>query len=161
MAFLVSFNCFGYDTNRVNSALGGSENVETIANADSVRVWRTLGSLEMGRGKDRESTKTPDLGDFYLKSGKAKLVSANLASKLSELLLNKNYGDRSLWSKNCMVLPGVIVSFSKGNQNVDAFFCFDCNIFLVKPVNQTGYRSNDFDAERPAFLSVIKKIFRN
>jgi hypothetical protein len=170
--FLFLFKTEGDDTNRLDIALGGSENVAMIANADSVQAWRTLGSVKQEQFEQRKliAGDKPDYSpaDFYIKSGQPILVSTNLVLKLSQLLLNKDYGLNNGSHKLCDASPVVVFSFSKGNHHVEVFFCFACNIMSVEPVDEEvridhnfGLKriEHDFDDERSAVLQVIKKVF--
>lgn len=135
-----------------------SENVAIITNADSVKAWRTLGSVKREQYEyKREHRINPGFSaepeDYFVKSGEPVLVSTNLASQLSALLLDTN--TLSGGAKRCGPEPGVVVTFSQGTRSVDLFFCFECEILVVNNMNE----QYDFDPGCPAILKIMKKIF--
>jgi hypothetical protein len=129
----------------VESGLGGITNAAIIAAPSSVKAWRTIGSME------------PDTGsysNYFQKFGQAVLVSTNLAKRLSKVLLaEKSYFRSDDIKKACAPTPGVVLTFSNGKDEVNVFFCFECNILVVQ-----GMR-NDFDPSRAKLLRIMKQIF--
>lgn len=157
--FLSAFKCCGDDRDndgtRVAGVFGGSGNVAIIANPDSVKAWRTLGSVEVEQW-DRGKNVDFKYEDYYVKTGKPIVVSTNLAAQLSRLLLDKNtYPEPTGMSKQCLPDPPVVVTFSKGDKSVDVFLCFGCKILIVNKMQN----QSDFDPGAEAILKVIKKIF--
>jgi hypothetical protein len=129
----------------VENGLGGTENAAIIAGPSSVKAWRTVGSMQPDSGSS---------ADYYKKFGQAVLVSTNLAKRLSKVLLaEKSYFRANGMNKACAPAPGVVVTFSNGKDEVDVFFCFECNILVVQ-----GMRS-DFDPSRAKLLRIMKQIF--
>ena len=158
--FLAVFKCCGddsdNDTTRVAAVFGGSQNVAIIAHADSVKAWRTLGSVEADKPYQPGQNVDFKYQDYYLKTGKPILVSTNLAVKLSRLLLDKNtYPEPTGMGKDCLPDPPVVVTFSKGGKSVDVFLCFGCKILIVNKIQN----QSDFDPGAEAILKVVKKIF--
>lgn len=156
--FLILFKSFGDDTNDVSNVFGGKAAAAIIANADSVKAWRTLGSIEIEQYGHKYEGKRFNINpaDLYRKSGKGILVSTNSAAELGRLLLDKNsYPPPGLFGKNCEPEPGVVVTFSQGNKGVDVFFWFECKILVVNNMQ------TDFDPSCAAFLKIIKNIFPN
>jgi hypothetical protein len=152
-------SCFAADDIWPTNELGGIENAAIVAKPVSVMAWRTVGSLEL-RSRSFGSF-TP--AHLYQKSGAGNLVSTNLASQLSNLLLDQTSYPHNdgLWAKNCLPEPAVVVTFSNGKKNVDIFFCFECNILIVKTNEKvmTDGLQTDFDPGHAKILAVIKKIF--
>ena len=94
------------------------------------------------------------------------MVSTNVAEQLSKILLNeKSYLSLHGHEKECVVLPGVIVSFSNTETNLDVFFCFDCDTIIVRTgTDEKGAPiefSNDFDPGRSELVRIMKLIFPN
>jgi hypothetical protein len=150
--FLIVIGCSANDNTSITNVFGGSANAAVIANADSVKAWRTLGSVEEEEHEQGRKAKF-DFTDFSLKTGQPILVSTNLATQLSKLLLDKNSYPSGLWQKNCFPEPSVVFTFSQGDKSVDVFFCFECKIMIVKNI------PTNFDRSSAAFIRIIKKIF--
>jgi hypothetical protein len=141
----------------------GPTNIAIIAKPDSVRAWRSVGSL-------RDSGHPED---YYEKSGNGVAVSEKRAKELSKLLLRDDSypplpvpGGPPSAEKNCSPLPGVIVTFFKGNQSVNLFFCFDCDILQVNIDWKNPHRIprpsiTDFDPSASKLARVMKNIFPN
>jgi hypothetical protein len=147
---IVALECRGDESTIITNVFGGSENVAIVANADSVKAWRTLGSV---RAEERGPLPN-DYPDYYRKTGEPVLVSTNLAGELSTLLLDKiSYWTRPY--KNCRPDPEVVVTFSQGNKSVDVFFCFECKTLVVN--SEPSY----IDPGSQLILQVIKKVFPN
>jgi hypothetical protein len=129
----------------VENGLGGTNNAAIIASPSTVKAWRTVGSMQ------------PDSGshpDYFQKFGQAVLVSTNLAKRLSKVLLaEKSYFHSDGLNKACAPIPGIVVTFSNGKDEVDVFFCFECNILVVQGIR------NDFDPSRAKLLRIMKQIF--
>jgi hypothetical protein len=148
--FLIFFNCLGDDSNDVDKAVGGSANMAIIAHPDSINAWRTAGSLEQER---RQGFR---MSDIYAKAGKPILVSGDLAVQLAKLLDDPHtYLRPGMSLKGCIPMPEVVIAYMRGDKEVDAYFCFECNVLVV------GQVQSDFDRGRPAILKIMKKIFPN
>lgn len=148
--FLILFNCFGDGSNDVDKAVGGSENMAIIANPDSVNAWRTVASLKQAY---RQGFQMPDL---LAKAGKPIPVSKDLAAQLAKLLEDpRTYLRPGTSLKDCIPIPDVDIAFMRGNVEVDAYFCFECNVLVVAQVQ------SDIDRGRTAIVKVVKQIFPN
>jgi len=144
----ISFGPSHLNASDVESRFGGNENTAIIAAPNSVKVWRTVGSLNSSPG------------DCFEKFGSAIVVSTNLAAQLSKVLLDVHSYEHSDAStpKQCLLQPGVVVTFSKGEHDLDVFFCFECDVLIVKSgTNEIG---NDFSPSRAEFVRIMKKIFQ-
>ena len=154
---LISFATSHLNAGEMEDRFGGNEYVALIEAPTSVKAWRTVGSLK---------SDFTDIKDFYRKTGKAKLVSTNLVTQLSKVLLDeKSYSHFDGPGKACRPFPGVILTFSKGKRDLDLFFCFECKVLVVKagtddkgtPVELRG--GSDFDASYAKFVRTMKQIF--
>jgi hypothetical protein len=140
----------------VEGRFGGIESTAIMAAPSSVKAWRTAGSLQ-------PDSASP--GDYYQKFGEAVLVATNLAQRLSKVLLaEKSYYPRSDGvAKACHPDPGIVITFFNGKEDIDVFFCFECNILeAVRTAKgekaMPGLRS-DFDPSRAKLLRIMKQIF--
>jgi len=148
--FLILFNCFGDGSSDVDKAVGGSANMTVIVNPDSVNAWRTVASLKQ---EYKQGFQMPEL---LQKAGKPISVSKDLAAQLAKLLEDPHTYLRPGTSiKDCIPVPDVVIAFMRGNREVDAYFCFECNVLVV------GEVQSDIDRGRPAILKTVKKIFVN
>jgi hypothetical protein len=148
--FLIFFQCFGDNGSDVAKAFGGSAYLATVANADSVNAWRTIGSLE------QETRQGFKMADIYSRAGKPTPVSKSLGAPLAKQLQDRHsYIRPGTALKGCIPVPEVLIAFTRGNQEVDAYFCFECNVLVV------GQVQSDFDPGRPAILKLVKQIFPN
>lgn len=101
-------------------------NITLIISApDSVKAWRTIGSLHTDKSLKGLSLQRA----YYERSGDGVPVATNLSAVLGADLLDK--GTYLNGMANCVAQPGVIISFSKGGQALDLYFCFECNILIV------------------------------
>jgi hypothetical protein len=118
-----------------------------IVNPDSINVWRTAGSLEQER---RQGFRTSDI---YTRLGKPIPVSKILAAQLAKLLDDPHtYLRPGTPLKGCIPIPEVLVAYTRGNKEVDAYLCFECNVLVV------GEAQSDFDRARPAILKIVKQM---
>lgn len=142
----------------------GAASAAIIAAPDSVRAWRTVGSLHPD-SPNREPH------DWYRKSGKGLLVTNALTAQLSKVLLDRKTYPPPLPAgvftsgKNCMPMPGVVLAFTKGKSTLELYVCFECNIMTLyipgnekDPHPETGGEV-DFDPGHNNLLRVVKKIF--
>jgi hypothetical protein len=130
---------------------GGAENAGIISAPDSVKAWRTVGSVKSPHGAPQE---------YYQKSGEGLVVSSKLAGRLGKILLDKDTYARQ--GPDCEPMPGVIMSFSKGNSTLHLYFCFECNILTVSKLQSDGKMASVntyFRPGRAKLLGVVKKIF--
>ena len=156
VVILISLGCSYH--NDVNNRFGGIENATAIAKPDSIKAWRTVGSLK--------SSESVTFADFYQKAGKATLVPTNVTEQLCKILLDeRSYLHLRGKEKSCTVLPGVILNFSSGKRDLDVFFCFDCNILIVRTGTDEKRipieLNSDFDPRRPELVRMMKLIFPN
>ena len=148
--FLIFFNCFGDGSSDVDKAVGGSANMTVIVNPDSVNAWRTVASLKQ---EYKQGFQMPEL---LQKAGKPISVSKDLAAQLAKLLDDPHtYLTPGKSIKDCIPVPDMVIAFMRGNREVDAYFCFACNVLVV------GEVQSDIDRGRPAILKTVKKIFVN
>ena len=86
------------------------------------------------------------------------VVSAVAARELSEALLSPetyNWGS----AKACGgPVYGVKLSFFKGSERVDVYFCFQCSVLAVVRDDRV-FGGGDFDNAEPLFIRAAKKLF--
>jgi len=144
--------------------LGSPDASAIIAAPDSVKAWRTVGSLNHENARPE---------DYYVKTGKGIMLSKSLSARIGKAVLEKDtYADPHedpnelpRPGKACFPEPGVVLTFYKDNHFVDVYFCFQCNIMIVNSVwdpkkspELTGGQV-DFDFGRAKLLRIIKDVF--
>ncbi len=154
LLFLIAGFCPG--CNRTDAAKHGIDDDGVIAVAESVRAWRTVGSL--GRSENVVGE------DFFKPSGEGVVVASELAKRLAVVLLNeKSYLSPRGSFKGCIAEPGVMIRFSKGGGYSNAFLCFECDILIVRTkadeMAKSGGVDRDFDPSRAEFVKLVKLIF--
>ncbi len=140
----------------VNDRFGGTKSTSVVAHPDLVEAWRTTGSLRTNYYYGE---------DLWRKSGPGTLVSTNVASELSRLLLDPNtyINSDSSKPKTDAAWPIMMVKFVQGTNAVDVFFSFNDNSIGVK-VGEDRFKlptviNSDVDAIRPQLVTIAKKIF--
>jgi hypothetical protein len=139
-----------------NERFGGSTNVALISSPKKVTAFLTRGFV---------SKKHPvELPDYWKKSDKSAVLSTNLISKVSQLLLDeKTYFPFHQFKKNCIYQPGIVLTFSDGTREMDVFFCLECDEMIVEPDPNKDGRSasinNEIDPSHREFVRLMKQIF--
>lgn len=125
---------------------GGSDGVQLVRQATSVRAYRVVGTSEFHKSLDK-----------YEMQGEPAEVSASQAKALQDLLLDH---DSYKWNvaKSCLPIYGVRAQFLKGDQAVDVLFCFECNVLAVFR-NGRFVAGEDFDPIRGPLLEIVKPLF--
>lgn len=111
--------------------------------------------------------------DYYTKAGRGTPVPAEIAAQLTALLLDKhtyrgtNGDDVFMGLPDCEYEPGVVITFAKGDRAVDAYFCFQCDVLIIRydkdPNKTPPFASTEapIGYAREELLQVMKKIFPN
>jgi hypothetical protein len=141
----------------VSDYFDGTNNARIIASPASVTAWRTAAWY---KGDEKFSSQ-----DLYQKAGTPVPVPSDLASRLSNLLLDK----RTYWihpnsAKGSIALPAIVMTFSNSTRGVDVFFSFADNSLQVKMVQpsstgQAQLTGGDFDPSRAELVRIVKRIF--
>lgn len=125
---------------------GGSDGVQLVRQATSVRAYRVVGTAEFHKSLDK-----------YEMRGDPVEVSKSQAEALRNLLLDH---DSYKWdvAKSCLPIYGVRVQFLEGDRAVDVLFCFECNVLAVFR-NGRFVAGEDFDPIRGPLLEIVKPLF--
>ena len=128
-------------------------NIQVIATPDGVQAWQTVGFIER-----TNELAHPEGLEFYQKGGEPVNVPKALAERLSSRLLSfTSYEYDPEGEKACIPMPGFALSFIRGNQTVDVFLCFECDMLNVE---SGAFKSwGDFDPAHNDLLQSIKLIF--
>lgn len=131
---------------------GGGENMAIVREATRVEAHRVVpppGCIPM------EDYISPL--DFKIAAGPAG-VPADMAKELATTLLST---DTYSWGsdKACgYPVYGVKLSFFRGSERVDVYFCFKCSVLAVVRDEQVVGRA-DFDHGERVFVDAVKKFF--
>ena len=131
-----------------------AKEIQNILRApDSVKASRTLGWLNAGNSTTAHQSTT----SFYEKETNSVPVPPETAKRVQEIISSKT---RQSEHSKCLYTPGLAMTFTRGTQEVDLFFCFECNAILMK---RPG--SPDIDDLGPMakfqneLLGIFKKLF--
>ena len=134
---------------------GGTKNVEIVRHPTRVEAYR-LGDPPGGSPSTDDVSGISPL-DYPVTAGPV-LVSSKTAAKVSAALVSRDtYG----WdyAKACgYPIYGVKLSFFQGNDRVDVYFCFLCNVLAVARDDQT-FGGEDFDDARAVLVQAAKQAF--
>jgi hypothetical protein len=141
----------------LGDCFNGTTNVQLIASPTVVTAWRTAAWF---KGDQNYSA-----GELYQKGETPVVVSANLATELSRLLLNKrSYGFHPFTSKDSICMPCVGITFSNDTRGLDVFISFADNSLCVKgdqldALGHPQFVGADFDPSRAQLVRLVKGIF--
>ena len=85
------------------------------------------------------------------------VVPAERAKKLAQALLSPQTYEWEA-AKACVPIYGVKISFFKGSERVDVFFCFACDVLAVAS-GDSVFGAEDFDHSRLLFVQIVKELF--
>ena len=131
---------------------GGGENMAIVREATRVEAYR----LGPPPGGDPPRDYISPL-DYEVASGPAP-VPAEMAKELATTLLSQN---TYYWGamKACgYPIYGVKLSFFRGNDRVDVFFCFKCADLTVTR-DGTKLGTGDFSKAKRPFVDTVKALF--
>lgn len=128
------------------AVLGSPAIVETIAQADQVEVYR-LANGQFYKAK---------LSEYEIASGPLQ-PTAEQARQLQAVLTAR---DSYLYdiAKSCEPIFGIRATFTRGDQQVDVVFCFECMILAVYQHNQYVAGAN-FDPVNDQLAAIMKTLF--
>jgi hypothetical protein len=125
---------------------GGSDGVQVIREATSVRAYRIVGTSEFHTSLDK-----------YEMRGQPVELSTSQAKALRSLLLHHDSYEWDV-AKECLPVYGVRVQFLKRDESVDVLFCFECDVLGVFRDGKS-VAGEDFDPIRGKLLEIIKPLF--
>ena len=132
---------------------GGLENMAIVREATRVEAYRVVpppGSRPM------EDDISPL--DFTVAS-EPTTVPAEMAQELATTLLSPDTYDFWGGKKACgYPVYGVKLSFFRGNDRVDVFFCFQCGDLAVTR-DEKMFGVGDFSPKEQAFVKAVKALF--
>jgi len=128
----------------VQDFLGGQAAYTAVANPDRVSAWLLSSS------PDAPETKTIRSPVMVLNPATAPLLSQALTDFNSYAWLR---------DKGCTPDYGVGLRFSKGAENVDVLWCYNCDHLQV--IYNGRSADKDCDAARPALVRAIQSVFPN
>lgn len=135
----------------ISRLFGGGRNVATIREATRVEAYR----LEAPSGREVSADDVSPL-EYEVTSVPA-VVPAKRAKKLAQALLSPQTYEWET-AKACVPIYGVKISFFKGVERVDVFFCFACDILTVTS-GDFVFGVEDFDHSRLLFVRTVKELF--
>lgn len=131
---------------------GGAENMAIVREATRVEAYRVA---PPAGSKPMEDYISPL--DFEVAAGPA-AVSAEMAKELATSLLSPDTYRRG-GAKECgYPVYGVMLSFFRGNDRVDVFFCFQCGDLAVTRDGKK-FGVGDFSQITRPFVVAVKKLF--
>ena len=125
--------------------LGGQEVIETILKADKVEAYRL-----------KDQFFKEKLSEYEASAGPIKL-DAKQAQSLSQTVAAYDSYERET-PKGCEPVFGVRTTFSRGDQQVDVVYCFECQILAVY---HQGKRvgGGQFDPAQRKLEALAKQMF--
>jgi hypothetical protein len=133
---------------------GGVKNMEIVRHPTRVEAYR-LGDPPSGSPPTDEASVSPL--DYPVTAGPVLVSNKTAAAVSTSLMSRETYG----WdyAKACgEPIYGVKLSFFQGNDRVDVYFCFLCNVLAVACDGQT-FGGEDFDDARAVFVQAAKQAF--
>ena len=137
---------------------GGTNNLSLMASQKSVTAWRTIGAFTA-------NSSFTDLTNRFNKAGVGTLVSSNLVTQLTKILLDERSYMPPEWHDHCIHEPDLVLTLSDGAKNLDVFFCLDCQVVMVKtgdrPKGQPPVTTDSLFAEGvpKRIIHIMKQIF--
>jgi hypothetical protein len=133
---------------------GSAENIAIVREATRVEAYRVVPPAGSKPVQD-------DISPFDFKVAVGpKAVPEEMAKVLAESLLSPS--TYRWWGmKECgYPVYGVKLSFFRGNDRVDVFFCFQCGDLAVTRDGKTFGAGDFYEMKRP-FVKAVKKLFPN
>ncbi len=129
--------------------LGGAEAVDVVRNPDRFEVQRLKGEVLPHSSSDSLANH-PAQGDPFP-------VPPEIAARITAALLNP---DAYAWggAHMCDPVPGVRLTWYRGDDQVDVLFCFECGI-LDTYWNERPIVSQGFDATYNDLAAAMKELF--
>lgn len=130
---------------RIPQIFGGADAIITMNTPDKVQAWRTIAphKLEEEKSGGKKVTQTTGkLADYLIVRGPVE-VDAQAGAEIAAILQRNQYK----WEPpyvDCLPNPGFAVQYTKGTNNVQIFFCFECGI-LVTYFNGNRARGSEFN----------------
>ena len=130
---------------RIPQIFGGADAIITMNTPDKVQAWRTIAphKLEEEKSAGKKVTQTTGkLADYLIVKGPVE-VDAQSGAEIATILQRNQYK----WEPpyvDCLPNPGFAVQYTKGTNNVQIFFCFECGI-LVTYFNGNTARGSEFN----------------
>ena len=136
----------------VSTLFGGAENIAIVRDATRVEAYRVVPPAGSKPVQDDISR-----FDFKVAAGPT-AVPEEMAKELAVSLLSP--GTYRWWGvKDCGYrVYGVKLSFFRGKDRVDVFFCFQCGDLAVTRDGKT-LGIGDFDEMKRPFVQAVKKLF--
>jgi hypothetical protein len=135
---------------RVAEIYGGSSGLAALRYADRVEAYR-LG--ELPRDFNWQDAK---VSDYPVTAGPIAIASST-ARKLARILEDpESYGFD--FAKSCVFRPGVRIDFTRGKNQLQVLFCFECDT-LAGALNGEIVGGEDFDSARHVLIREIRSIF--
>ena len=129
-----------------------SPDLAVIREADSGSGYLIDGGVALKRGVDVGANAT----DYPVAKDLGAFPKDQIPMLLSVLLDPKTYEWE--YSKSCIFIPGVKLSFQSDGHRVDVLFCFDCDILSIYRNGQYVSGGN-FDFGRPQLVDLLKANF--
>ena len=138
---------------RITQLFGGPEAITTLRAPDKVEAWRTTASFAVKEGTETKGR----LADYVILNGPVS-VADEVSTEIAAILQRDIYE----WNmaKGCEPTPGVAVRYSRGENQLLIFLCFECDILLVY-FNGKSVGGEDFDRAHKALADLARKIFPN
>jgi hypothetical protein len=145
--------CVDWDdrSEQLAAMFGGEDALETVRHPLRVEAYR------LGRPPAEIDNREADPSDYPVVAGPVQLPKS-LAEESSRALLSQGtYG--WIGVKGCgPPVYGAQMTFLRGPDRIDVFFCFSCNFLLVRRNGRiTG--GEDFDDSRAVFVRAVKAAF--
>ena len=152
MALLASLGCQSGSA-KVEQLFGGPEAMAALRAPDSTQAWRTTAEFAVKEGTEAKGK----LADCVILNGPVP-VKESISTAIAGLLKKDIYE----WNmaKGCEPIPGVAIEYTKGDDKLLIFFCFECDILLTY-LNGKRVGGEDFDRIHRALANEVKKIFPN
>lgn len=131
---------------------GGGENMAIVREATRVEAYRVA---PPPGSKPMEDYISPL--DFEVAAGPV-AVPAEMAKELATTLLSADTYYRGAMKACGYPVYGVKLSFFRGNDRVDVFFCFQCGDLAVTR-NGTKFGVGDFYQSKRPFVQAVKALF--
>ena len=138
---------------RIIQLFGGSEAITPLRAPGKVEAWRTTASFAVKEGTETMGR----LADYVILNGPVSMAD-EVGTQIAAILQRDIYE----WNmaKGCEPTPGVAVRYSRGENQLLIFLCFECDILLVY-FNGKSVGGEDFDRAHKALADLARKIFPN
>ncbi|QDT72612.1 hypothetical protein I41_17940 [Lacipirellula limnantheis] len=131
---------------------GGAENLAIVRESTRVEAYRLV---PPPGSRPNEDDLSPF--DFNVVAGPV-VVPAEMANDLATTLLSPNTYDWDAAKACGYPVYGVKLSFFRGNDRVDVFFCFQCaDLAVTRDGEKFGI--GDFSPQERPFVAAVKQLF--